>query len=93
MAFRRWLYALRVLLRRMFDPGRAERELQEELQSHVAQEIAARQARGVPASDARRQALASFGSVESVKESVRQTRPGAAVAQLGRVNTNAVHRK
>ena len=82
MAFRRWLYARRVLLRRMFDPGRAEQELQEELQSHVAQEIAVRQARGVPAADARRQALAAFGSVESVKESVRQTRPGAAVGQL-----------
>ena len=82
IAIRRRLYAWRVLLRRVFDPGRAEQELQEELQSHVAQEIAARQARGVPASDARRQALAAFGSVESVKESVRQTRPGAAVGQL-----------
>ena len=84
MAFRRWLYAVRILLRRMVDPGRAEQELQEELESHVAQEIASRRARGVPPSEARRQALAAFGSVASVKESVQQTHPGAVIGQLSR---------
>ena len=84
MVFGRWLYAVRTLLRRMVDPAQAEHELQEELESHVAQEMASRRARGVPASEARRQALAAFGSVASVKESVRQTHPGAVLGQLSR---------
>ena len=82
MRLERWLYAWRVRLRRVFDRGRTERELHEELHSHIAQETAARCARGVPLADARRQALAAFGGVESVKESVRQAHPGAGLEQL-----------
>lgn len=82
MVLRRWIYACRALLRRTFDARRADEELKEELQSHIAQETAARQARGVSASEARRQALAAFGSVESVRESVREAHPVVAAGQL-----------
>ena len=82
MPFDRWFYAWRARLRRACDRERTERELHEELESHLAQEIEARRARGVPSADARRQALAALGGVESVKESVRETRPGASFEQL-----------
>ena len=82
MPFERWLYAWRARLHRALDRERSERELDEELRSHLAQEVEALRARGVPAADARRQALTALGGVESVKESVREMRPGASFEQV-----------
>ena len=82
MPFERWLYAWRARLQRALDRERSERDLDEELRSHLAQEVEALRARGVPAADARRQALAALGGVESVKESVREMRPGASFEQV-----------
>ena len=82
MPFERWFYAWRARLHRAVDRERTERELDEELQSHLAQEVDALRARGVPAADARRQALTALGGVESVKESVREMRPGASFEQV-----------
>ena len=82
MPFERWLYAWRARLHRAVDRERSERELDEELRSHLAQEVEALRARGVPAADARRQALTALGGVESVKESVREMRPGASFEQV-----------
>ena len=57
----RWLCAWRVRLRMLFDRRRADRELEEELRHHVALATEARRARGVPPTEARRQALVSLG--------------------------------
>lgn len=81
MFWKRWLYAWRVRLRALLDPGRADRELEDELRHHVAQEIEARCARGVPPPEARRQALAALGGLTATRERVRAARFGAALAE------------
>jgi predicted permease len=52
--------------------GRLERELEEELRFHIARDAEARASAG--STDARREALATFGGVERVKEEVRAAR-------------------
>ncbi len=52
--------------------GRQERELEEELRHHIACDAEARADAG--RADARREALATFGGVERVKEEVRAAR-------------------
>ena len=48
MLFERWLYAWRARLRAFLDRDRVDRDLDDELQHHVALEIEARCARGIP---------------------------------------------
>ena len=79
MLLGRWLCAWRVRLRMLFDPRRADRELEDELRHHVALATEARQAQGVPPAEARRQALASLGGLESTRNQVRDTRFAAAL--------------
>ncbi len=81
MPFERWLYAWRVRLRMLLDRDRVDRELDDELRHHVALEIEARRAKGVPPSEARRQALATLGGLESTRSHVREARFGAALEQ------------
>ena len=81
MLLQRWLYAWRVRLRALFDRDRADGELDEELQHHVALEVEERCARGVPRTEARRQALAALGGVTSTREHVRGVRFGAALGE------------
>ena len=81
MLWERWLYAWRVRLRALLDGGRADRELDDELQHHLALEIEARCARGVPPAEARRQALAALGGLGATRERVRASRFGAALAE------------
>ena len=81
MLFERWLYAWRARLRALLDGDRADRELDDELQHHVAREIEARSARGVPPDEARRQALAALGGLAPTREHVRGSRFGAALAE------------
>lgn len=81
MLLQRWLYAWRVRLRALLDRDRADGELDEELQHHVALEVEARCARGVPRTEARRQALAALGGVTSTREHVRGVRFGAALGE------------
>ena len=81
MFWERWLYAWRVRLRAVLDGGRADRELDDELQHHVALEIEARCARGVPPAEARRQALAALGGLGATRERVRASRFGAALSE------------
>ena len=81
MPWERWFYAWRARLRTLFDGGRADRELDDELQHHVALEIEDRCARGVPRAEARRQALAALGGLASTREHVRGSRFGAAVGE------------
>ena len=70
----RWLCAWRVRLRMLFDRRRADRELEEELRHHVTLATEARRARGVPPTEARRQALVSLGGLESTRNHVRDAR-------------------
>ena len=81
MLFERWLYAWRVRLRALLDGDRADRELDDELRHHVAREIEARSARGVPLDEARRQALAALGGLAPTRERVRESRFGAALGE------------
>ena len=79
MPWERWLYAWRARLRALLDRGRADRELDDELQHHVTRDIEARCARGVPRAEARRQALAALGGLASTREHVRASRCGASL--------------
>ena len=81
MLFERWLYAWRARLRALFDGDRADRELDDELQHHIAREIEVRCTRGVPPAEARRQALAALGGLAPTREHVRGSRFGAALAE------------
>ncbi len=63
-------------------PGPRRPRVGAELQHHVALETEARRAQGVPPAEARRQALATLGGVESARNHVREARFGAALEQL-----------
>ena len=82
MPFERWLYAWRARWRAVFDRGRADRELDDELRDHVARETAGLRARGLPPAEARRQALASLGGLASAQDRVRAVRFGALAEQV-----------
>ena len=82
MLFERWLYAWRVRLRMLLDRDRLDRELDDELRHHVALETEARRSQGVPPPEARRQALATLGGLESARNHVREARFGAAVEHV-----------
>src|ERR1035441_1596603 len=51
-------------------------ELDEELSFHLEQSIAAKQAAGLNATEARRQAMIEFGGVERTREHCAKQRPG-----------------
>src|SRR5512139_420349 len=61
-------------LRRLLSRGRLERELERELAFHVERLEEDLAAKGMPAAEARRQALLRFGGLESVKEAARDAR-------------------
>ena len=55
--------------------GAAARRLDEEVESHLAEETADNIARGMDPETARRAALRTFGNVEAAKETARERRP------------------
>ena len=67
-----WRARLRALLRR----SATERELNEELEFHLAMETRKQLGRGLSAEEARRQALLTFGGVDRVREEHRDVRGG-----------------
>ena len=79
MFWERWLYAWRARLRALLDGDQADRELDDELQDHVARETEVRCANGLPAAEARRQALAALGGLAPTREQVRASRFGASL--------------
>ena len=81
MFLHRWFCAWRVRLRALLDRDGADRELDDELRHHVDLEVESRCARGVPAPEARRQALAALGGMASTREHVRASRFGASLAE------------
>src|SRR5260370_17330278 len=60
--------------RRLSQKSRAESDLDKELRFHLEQQIASYIAAGIPPEEARRRANLEFGSLERVKEEVRDTR-------------------
>ncbi len=68
------LNRLLTFLRGSLQRARVSRELDEELQHHLALETQQHVARGVPAAEARRRALRDLGGIEQTKEAVRDVR-------------------
>src|SRR5262245_30947107 len=70
----RQLRAMLVRLLALFGQDRRDRELNDELESHLQLEIDDNLRAGMTPAEARRAALGRFGSVESVKEKYRDRR-------------------
>jgi predicted permease len=70
-------------LRRLFNREKLERELDKELRFHIEQREAELRTSGVSQSEARRRALAEFGTVEPIKEHARDARGTRWVNDLG----------
>ena len=69
-----WLTELRERLKSLLFRGREERELNEELEFHLAMEQAAQEKRGMSAVEARRVARLKLGGVELTREEFRDAR-------------------
>ena len=70
----RWLRAWLVRLGGLFGKERRERELTEEMESHLQMHIEDNLRAGMSAEEARRQALIKLGGVEPTKEIYRERR-------------------
>jgi predicted permease len=70
----RWMRALFVRIAGLFGTRRRERELAEEMESHLQMHIEDNLRTGVSAEEARRQALIMLGGVEQTKEIYRERR-------------------
>jgi predicted permease len=75
-----WLKQVRAALR----PGRADREMREELQFHIEQETRLNLRRGMSEARARRTALVAFGAAERVKDDLRTAGLRGLAGELGR---------
>src|SRR5215210_5762211 len=69
-----WLRVLIHRLRGMFMKRKLERELEDEIQSHLEMQIEEHERQGMSPEEARFAALRKFGGVEQVKEKYRQRR-------------------
>jgi len=58
----------------LFNKGRQDRELQDELESHIQMHVEENLRSGMKPDEARRQAMIKFGGMESVKEACREQR-------------------
>src|SRR5277367_6625966 len=67
---------LRFLLSTLFHRSDADRDLDEELRSHIARHADDLELSGLSRPEAERQARIAFGSYEKSKETVREQRPG-----------------
>jgi len=70
----RLLSSLRVRLRAILDPGRADRDLRDELQAHLERHIEELIADGMTARDAALEARRAFGHVAQAEEACRDAR-------------------
>jgi putative ABC transport system permease protein len=71
-----WISRFRFFFRRDLLARRRTGELEEELQFHVAQALAAKMAEGMTPEEARRHALIEFGGVEQARERCQEEEPG-----------------
>ena len=79
---RYWWKSVATRLRILAHKESVEAELDEELRFHLEQSIAEKLRAGMPAGEARRQALIAFGGVERFKDQVRDARGGRATDDL-----------
>src|SRR5215510_218701 len=70
----RWLTGLRVVFRSAIFPRRIERELDEEFQYHLEQEISERIEAGIAPEEARYAAMRAMGAMSKSKEECRDVR-------------------
>src|SRR5262249_41893398 len=70
-------------LRSLFEPGRLERELDDEVRFHLEMQIEDNIKAGMKPPDARYAALRSFGGIEPMKETYRERRTFAIVETIG----------
>ena len=74
MRLQRWITTLPLRLRSLFRRNAVERELDDEMQFHLQQQIENNMARGLSSSDARYAALRTMGGIEQRKEEIRDFR-------------------
>ena len=67
----RWIAGSWTRIRSMARRGEIETRLSEEIRFHIEQQTAKNLAAGMPADEARRQALIKFGAMEEIRESTR----------------------
>ena len=75
----RWMRRLGFRIRALFGRRTMERELREELDFHLAMEARKHEAAGMPAAEARREALRRFGGVDRFRERTRDAWGGRLV--------------
>jgi predicted permease len=68
MSFAEWFSSLRVRTRALFHRERAGQEIDDELRDHLEQQIAENLAAGMPAEEARTQALRALGGITQIRE-------------------------
>ncbi|HEX5474607.1 MAG TPA: ADOP family duplicated permease [Vicinamibacterales bacterium] len=78
----RWLQLVRMRMRSLFRGHDLDRDLDEELQDHLARQTAAHVARGIAPNEARRLALAALGGLQRQRERCRDARGWRSVADL-----------
>jgi len=78
------LRGLAVRLRSLVRPAERERDLDDELRSHIEQDVARLVAAGLPLGDAQREARRTFGNVAYLKEQSRDARGFRVVENLAR---------
>lgn len=83
-------HAVRRLVRSLFAASRRERELDEEIRSHLEAAEAHHRARGLSAEEARRAARLEFGGVDRAKEEVREAWALARLKEIARDARHAV---
>jgi predicted permease len=76
---REWLSRVR-----FFVTSKRRREVDEEIQFHLERQVEANVAAGMPAAEARRQAMIAFGSRERAREECREERPSWGLESLWR---------
>src|SRR5215510_9129960 len=74
MRAERWWFTAPLRLKSIFRRGRAERELDEELQFHLEKKIEEGIAEGLSPEEARYRALRAMGGLEQKKEEMRDAR-------------------
>jgi putative ABC transport system permease protein len=74
VSLERWIYILPLRLRSLLRRGRVDRELDEEIQDHLARQTEMYIAQGMTPREARSAALRRFGAVEQRKEECRDAR-------------------
>jgi putative ABC transport system permease protein len=78
----RWLHRTRAVLAGLFRRRTLDEQLERDIAFHLDQEVAEGMRAGLAASEARRRARASFGSVDAVREDVRERRRLPVVEQV-----------